>query len=67
MVVNLLWPRAEVYDLTGHTWWLRWSALLFLALVLVVGAALHVRTCRRQPEGIELEPVPTSAAPEEAA
>ncbi|MFT4083844.1 MAG: amino acid permease [Nocardioides sp.] len=49
MAVNLLWPRAAVYDLTGHTWWLRWSALLFIGLSLAIGAAyflgqrLHLR------------------------
>jgi hypothetical protein len=38
MAVNLLWPRAEIYDLTGGTWWLRWSALLFVGASLAVGA-----------------------------
>ena len=39
MTVNLLWPRAIVYDLTGHTWWLQWSALLFLGITLGLGGA----------------------------
>ena len=53
MVVNLLWPRAAVYDLTGETWWLQWSALLFIGLALVIGAAyfasqrLHLRISLR--------------------
>lgn len=38
MAINLLWPRAEIYDLTGQTWWLRWSALLFVAVSLAAGA-----------------------------
>jgi urea carboxylase system permease len=66
MVVNLLWPRAAVYDLTGHTWWLQWSALLFLGLILVLGTCVHLRTrIRRGP--ISLAPLETSATPEEIA
>jgi urea carboxylase system permease len=42
-VINLAWPRASVYDLTGHTWWLRWSALLFIGISLVVGVLVHLR------------------------
>jgi urea carboxylase system permease len=42
MVVNLLWPRAEIYDLTGQTWWLRWSALLVIAVSLLAGAVYLV-------------------------
>jgi urea carboxylase system permease len=49
MVVNLMWPRPQIYDLTGHTWWLKWSALLFIGISLLVGAGyflskrLHLR------------------------
>jgi urea carboxylase system permease len=39
MAINLAWPRAEIYDLTGGTWWLEWSALLFIGAALAVGAA----------------------------
>jgi amino acid transporter len=42
-VVNLAWPRSLVYDLTGHTWWLQWSALLFIAAAVIVGLAVHLR------------------------
>ena len=42
-IVNLAWPRKSVYDLTGHTWWLQWSAILFIALTLVVGYLVHLR------------------------
>ncbi len=38
MVVNLAWPRASVYDLTGGTWCLQWSALLFIAATVLVGS-----------------------------
>jgi urea carboxylase system permease len=66
MVVNLLWPRAAVYDLTGHSWWLQWSALLFLALILLIGAAVHTRTRLRRGR-ITLPPLDTSAQPSEIA
>jgi urea carboxylase system permease len=42
-IVNLAWPRKSVYDLTGHTWWLQWSAVLFIALTLAVGALVRLR------------------------
>jgi urea carboxylase system permease len=42
-VVNLAWPRSSVYDLTGHTWWLKWSALLFIAITAVIGFLVHLR------------------------
>ena len=56
MTVNLLWPRAEIYDLTGGTWWLRWSALLFIGLSLAAGAAYFL--ARRLHLRIELRHVP---------
>lgn len=46
MVVNLLWPRTAVYDTTGHTWWLRWSAVLFIAATTAVGACYYAFTHR---------------------
>jgi len=46
MVVNLLWPRTAVYDTTGHTWWLQWSAVLFIAVTTVIGAGYYAFTHR---------------------
>lgn len=37
MAVNLIWPRPEIYDLTGNSWWLQYSALLFICAVLLIG------------------------------
>lgn len=62
MAVNLLWPRAAVYDLTGHTWWLRWSAVLFVGLTLVVGYAIHRRNVARDGVRSEMPFVPQTAA-----
>jgi urea carboxylase system permease len=45
-IVNLAWPRKAVYDLTGHTWWLQWSAVLFIGLTVVVGIFVHQRMRR---------------------
>jgi urea carboxylase system permease len=66
MVVNLLWPRPEIYDLTGGTWWLRWSALLFIAATLAVGAVVHWRNRVRHGGTIVLGVLHTSAEPREA-
>jgi urea carboxylase system permease len=60
MVVNLTWPRAEIYDLTGETWWLQWSALLFIAATFVVGFLVHRRNHSRDGV-IELGHIPVSA------
>ena len=43
MAINLLWPRTAIYDLTGHTWWLKWSGVLFIAITLAVGYLVHLR------------------------
>lgn len=61
MVVNLVWPRAEIYDLTGETWWLQWSALLFIGATLVVGYFVHRRNHARD-GAIELGHLPATAA-----
>ena len=60
MVVNLVWPRAEVYDLTGTTWWLQWSALLFIGLTLAAGAVVHWRNRVRHEGAIVLGRLATS-------
>ncbi|WP_405594202.1 amino acid permease [Streptomyces sp. NBC_01092] len=56
MTVNLLWPRAEIYDLTEGTWWLQWSALLFVGVSLAIGTGYFV--ARRLHRLIELRHVP---------
>ncbi|MGW5572523.1 amino acid permease [Nocardia thailandica] len=42
MVVNLAWPRPEVYtpEGDGH-WWQLWAAPLFVALTLAAGVAVY--------------------------
>ncbi|KQM59651.1 APC family permease [Agreia sp. Leaf210] len=62
MVINLVWPRAEIYDLTGETWWLQWSALLFIGATLVVGFLVH-RHAHTRHGAISLGHLPMSAKP----
>jgi amino acid transporter len=42
-IVNLAWPRSLVYDLTGHTWWLQWSAVLFIGATVIAGFLVYLR------------------------
>src|SRR6478736_1253341 len=37
LVVNIGWPRAEVYDVSGAGWFMQYFAVIFVALTLVVG------------------------------
>jgi urea carboxylase system permease len=62
-IVNLAWPRASVYDLTGHTWWLRWSAPLFIGLTVIIGY-LVFRWLR--PHATELETTGMAPVAQEA-
>jgi len=61
MVINLAWPRKEIYDLDGRGWWLQWSALLFIGLTLVVGAVIHWRTRILHGGAIKLPALHTTA------
>ena len=72
-VLPAIWPgfqivggpgvSADPTTATRRTWWLQqWSALLFLTLVLLVGAAIHLRTRLRRRRLIVLDPLPMSAA-----
>ncbi len=56
MVINLMWPRPEIYDLTGETWWLKWSALLFIGISLLVGTVYFAQ--KRLHRHIKLAHVP---------
>lgn len=61
MAVNLLWPRTEIYDPEGKTWWLQWSAPLFLVFVLLVGVVIHWRNRVRHGGPVVLGARPHSA------
>lgn len=57
MVVNLMWPRPEIYDLsTNGNWLLQYSALLLVGVTVAVGAGYF--GYRRLHTGIDLVHVP---------
>ena len=60
MVVNLVWPRADIYDPAGISWALQWSALLAIAATFV-GGAVYYRLNRRRQGSLVLAPVSDSA------
>ena len=37
LVINIGWPRQEVYDPDGTSWFLQYFAVIFVALTLIVG------------------------------
>jgi urea carboxylase system permease len=43
MMVNLAWPRSDVYDLAGGHWYLQWFAPLFILGSVLVGAVAFLR------------------------
>jgi len=57
MVVNLAWPRPEVYTPDGGSWWMLWAAPLFLAATIGVGVVVQ----RFAAAGPADEPVPAIA------
>ena len=62
MVVNLMWPRTEIYDLSPHgNWVLQYSALLLVAAVVAVGAGYF--GYKRLHQQIELVHVPHTHVP----
>lgn len=51
MVVNLSWPRAEIFDPSGKGWYMLWAAPLFVLLTLAVGAITYRIVGSREREG----------------
>nr|WP_233533175.1 amino acid permease [Antrihabitans sp. YC2-6] len=51
MVINLSWPRAEIYDPTGKGWWMLWAAPLFVLLTLALGAITYKAVGAKTREG----------------
>lgn len=66
IVVNLAWPRREVYNATEpYHWYLEWGAVLFVGAVAVVGFAYYWFVLRHK-TGV-LADHAAEALPEEAA
>ena len=56
MIVNLAWPRAAVYG--GDHWYYQWGAIVFTAVIALVGGAYYaIRKPGIQPE-VQLEAQP---------
>jgi hypothetical protein len=55
-LVNLAWPRPDVYG--GDHWYYQWGAFVFCGAFGVVGAAYYVLVVRRRAQG----PVAEAAA-----
>ncbi|MCX4976142.1 APC family permease [Streptomyces sp. NBC_00620] len=69
MTINLLWPRAAVYNATApFHWYLKWGALLFVGIVMGGGFAYYWFVQRHR-TGVLTEhqlAQPASASPEDA-
>ncbi|TSD99841.1 amino acid permease [Skermania sp. ID1734] len=55
MVVNLAWPRPEIYTPNGGSWWMLWAAPLFVLASLLSGVVVHGALRRRPLNAISLE------------
>ncbi|WP_421107480.1 APC family permease [Streptomyces sp. NEAU-S77] len=61
MSVNLAWPRTEVYNATGpQHWYLRWGAVLFIAVVALGGFAYYWFVQRRHTGVLAEHAAPTT-------
>ena len=40
-MINIGWPRQEVYNPAGDSWFLQYFAVIFVALTLVAGYAAY--------------------------
>ena len=54
LMVNIAWPRAEVYDPDGGNWVLQYFAILFVAATLIVGFLAYLKV-KGQPGAPEPE------------
>ncbi|NMO00292.1 amino acid permease [Gordonia sp. TBRC 11910] len=41
LMINIAWPRAEIYDPAGQGWYMQYFAVLFVGATVVVGAVCH--------------------------
>jgi len=51
MVVNMGWPRSEVYDPAGGHWYLKYFALLFCGAAALIGTAVY-QAARTRASGV---------------
>jgi amino acid transporter len=48
MLVNIGWPRAEIYDLDGRGWYFQWSAPLSILMIVALGLVAYRFLPRRR-------------------
>jgi urea carboxylase system permease len=67
MVVNMGWPRAEVYDPAGGHWYLQYFALLFCGAAALIGWLVYraVNPASSAPAALD-DTAPDNTAPEAA-
>lgn len=55
LVINIGWPREEVYDPAGGSWFLQYFAVIFIAAIVVIGFIAHrvVRNRDGAPEPVD--------------
>jgi amino acid transporter len=55
LVINIGWPREEVYDPAGGSWFLQYFAVIFIAAITVIGFIAHrvVRNREGAPEPVD--------------
>jgi hypothetical protein len=46
LLINIAWPRAEIYDIEGGHWYLQYFPIEFLAGLLLVGFIAYRRVLR---------------------
>jgi urea carboxylase system permease len=53
VVINLMWPRAAIYNYIGAShWYYRWAAVIFVALVYIVGLAYYFGVQRHKSQEV---------------
>jgi urea carboxylase system permease len=56
LLINIAWPRAEVYDPAGGHWYLQYFALLFVAVAFIAGLIAYPLMKRQAAAGSVLKP-----------
>ncbi|CAM3276044.1 amino acid permease [Tsukamurella hominis] len=60
MVINLAWPRAEIYDPTGQSPLLQWAGPITIAVVVIAGIACFPRRAHPRPVTAVLPNLPAT-------
>ena len=60
MVINLAWPRAEIYDPTGQSPLLQWAGPITIAVVVIAGIACFPRRPHPRPVTTVLPNLPAT-------